>query len=235
MSDFLFELALQIKDRLPANLAILKKISALNPANMLGSRDSRDLSVLAASISTLRATPIDISAVEAEWRLLKHTPVGATSTTPLLQFWTAVARYKCGADPVFPNLTRLASSMFVLPISNASVERLFSVMGVVKNKLRNVLAMPMVDAILAVRYGLVRRGETCDNFEVLPAMLSRFNQSMYDHKRVQAEAPSQAQASAQAPAASQGDGRGEGEEDEEMLEILRDVEELFGEPIFLVD
>ena len=69
-------------------------------------------------------------------------------------------------------------------------------------------------------------------------MLSRFNQSMYDHKRVQAEAPSQAQASAQAPAASQGDGTGEGEgegEDEEMLEILRDVEELFGEPIFLVD
>ena len=41
----------------------------------------------------------------------------------------------------------------------------------------------MVELVLEVRYGLCRRGETSDNFQILPGILARFNQNIYNHKR----------------------------------------------------
>ena len=55
-------------------------------------------------------------------------------------------------------------------------------------------------------------------------MLRLFNQNMYDHKRRrEATKPGVAQ---------QEEGEMEGEE-EDMIQLLNDVEELFGEPVFL--
>ena len=69
----------------------------------------------------------------------------------------------------------LASILLCLPVSNGTVERLFSIMGVVKTKIRNSLATPMVEAILFVRYSLKRRSETCADCIILPQMLTKFN------------------------------------------------------------
>ena len=53
-------------------------------------------------------------------------------------------------------------ALLCLPTYNATVERLFSMMGLIKNKVRNSLAISMVEAILTTRHGILRRGETCD-------------------------------------------------------------------------
>ena len=94
-------------------------------------------------------------------------------------------------------------------------------MSVIKTKLRNKLAIPVVDSVLRVRYSLQRRNETCATMAILPEMLSKFNTSMYDHKRIQ-------------PSTSRAAREQEGEEDEseEFVSVLQDVEELLGEPIF---
>ena len=40
----------------------------------------------------------------------------------------------------------------------------------------------MVEGILASRYGLKRRTETCVNMTILPSMLAKFNTSMYSYR-----------------------------------------------------
>jgi hypothetical protein len=58
---------------------------------------------------------------------------------------------------IFAELTYTAISMLTLPHSNAEIERLFSQMNVVKNKLRNRL-------ILTIRSGLKRFNKCCHNY-----------------------------------------------------------------------
>ena len=76
-----------------------------------------------------------------------------------------------------------------LPLSNATVERLFSIMGVIKNRLRNCLAIPMVEGVLATRYGVERHGELCSNITILPKIMQSFTYCMYDHKSASKPVP----------------------------------------------
>ena len=226
LSDFLFEMAVQIQARLPDNVAILKKINIMAPKNLLGGGIVRELGALATSFQTVGGEPFDVSALEGECRRLRNTTLDVNRNSPSLVFWSAIAAFRNGDNLIFPQLTRLSSVLICLPVSNATVERLFSAMAVIKTKLRNSLAIPMVEAILSVRYGFKRRGENCSTFEILPAMLTRFNTNMYDHKRPKTtasiEVPDQGNEVAN-----------EGNDDEEFIQVLNDVEELFGEPVFL--
>ena len=61
-------------------------------------------------------------------------------------------------------------------------------------------------------------------------MMQQFNQNMYDHIRARAVAPAQ---DAAQPVQGTGPNAEEDNDDAEMAEILNDVEELFGEPVFL--
>ena len=131
--------------------------------------------------------------------------------------------FKSGDAPLFPQLTKLVGALVCLPISNATVERLFSVMRIIKNKLRNSLAIPMVEAILTTRHGMKRQGQTCETFTPLPMMIDKFNCSMYDHHRRGAIVPP-------IPADAAVD-----DENDEIIQILDDVEEMFGDPIFLTN
>ena len=79
----------------------------------------------------------------------------------------------------------------------------------------------MVEAILTIRSGLRRRGETCSNFKILPGMMERFNSRMYDHHRArEAGGPARAQVEV------------EEEEDGDFEDILNDVEAAVGQPVF---
>jgi len=68
-----------------------------------------------------------------------------------------------------------------MPFSNASVERVFSAMDLLKTKLRNRLICDTVDALLSVRYGLKCFDVTAANFEAPTAMLKKFNVDMYEN------------------------------------------------------
>lgn len=71
-----------------------------------------------------------------------------------------------------------------LPFSNASVERAFSILNLVKSNLRNRLYVKTVDAILCVRFLLNWKRENCCNFTVTQLMIKLFKVDMYDHKKV---------------------------------------------------
>ena len=84
-------------------------------------------------------------------------------------------------------------------------------------------AVKMVEAILTTRCGINLRGENCAKFDILPGMLSRFNSSMYDHKH-----PSNA-----APVAAIQRNDDEENDDDELIQVLNDVEEMFGQPVYI--
>ena len=80
--------------------------------------------------------------------------------------------------PVFPYLIQLAAIFVCLPAIKATVETLFNILGVIKQKLRNCLAIPMVELVLEMR----RRGKTCANITILPEIRWRFSYQIYNLK-----------------------------------------------------
>ena len=60
---------------------------------------------------------------------------------------------------------------------NSEVERVFSQMNIVKNKLRNRMQAKMANALLAVRYGLKRSERSCFEYGIPPNIASKIGTS----------------------------------------------------------
>ncbi|KOB67942.1 Uncharacterized protein OBRU01_12969 [Operophtera brumata] len=68
------------------------------------------------------------------------------------KFWGEVAAFTDAAgERKFSSLSALVMGILSLPFSNASVERAFSIMNVVKQKLRNKMQSSTADHIIRVR------------------------------------------------------------------------------------
>ena len=70
-------------------------------------------------------------------------------------------------------------SLLAIPVSNASVERVFSQMSLVKSKLRNKMQQRSLENTLHVRAFMQRNGICCNKFTPTQEMLSRFTQYIY--------------------------------------------------------
>ena len=62
----------------------------------------------------------------------------------------------CGENP-FLDLFNCANQALILPHSDADVERVFSAINCAKNKLRNSMKIDLLNAILSIRFGLIRK------------------------------------------------------------------------------
>lgn len=52
-----------------------------------------------------------------------------------------------------------------MPFSNAEIERIFSQLNIIKNKMRNKISLDMINSILTIRYGL-KRNNKCYNYDI---------------------------------------------------------------------
>ena len=58
-------------------------------------------------------------------------------------------------------------------------------MNIVKNKLRNKMLLPMLSAILTVKYGMERHDKCCKNFELANAVIKKIGaMESYDPKKL---------------------------------------------------
>ena len=159
---FVVELIKEIQMRLPENIDCLLMLGKLHPKH--------DTSQCKDSISSLaakhRSTFNDMDQLENEWQALCLKEWSQDCMKDVVSFWAEVneKRNSVGQQR-FSNISSLALALLSLPFSNASVERIFSQMNVVHNKLRNRLVVRSVEAILQIRYGLKLRNETCVTFE----------------------------------------------------------------------
>ena len=81
------------------------------------------------------------------------------------------------------DIAQAALSVLSLPISNPFVERVFSVMNLVKYKIRNRMHLKMLNSTVTIRLRLNCQGKCCRDFDPTPAMLNRFTIDMYDIKK----------------------------------------------------
>lgn len=162
--------------RLPDNLELLQNFKLLRPRCI---RDTpfrtfhRVISIVAAPSST--------STLESEYGTLQSMLPSLAMSDNVSEFWRAVAKFTNSAgEPLFPKLSAVAFALLCLPVSNAAVERVFSLVTVTKTDHRNKLSVRTLEMILHVRCGLKEYG-CCNNFEPSPRFLEKFNSAvMYE-------------------------------------------------------
>lgn len=180
--NFLCRLAEQIQKRLPDNLTTLKMIADLHP-KVATSQVKPDIKII---LNHIQRTHIygNKNDIESEWLQLNNKTWSNTSSSA--EFYSEVYD-DCDAagHKRFENISKFGLALITVPISNASVERAFSIYNIVKNKLRNRLSIEMLQSIMMVRFSLQRNGGSfniCITFNPSKKMLSMFNIKMYDFK-----------------------------------------------------
>ena len=107
-----------------------------------------------------------------------------------VKFWAAVRKLTdARGDLCYKELADFALRAFSLPVSNAVVERVFSVMGIVKDKLRNRMSFLLLVAILRFRIHLKVIKKCCKNYSASKKMLELFTSDMYKYENLNSSSP----------------------------------------------
>lgn len=185
---FLLKLCKELINRMPDNLTTMQKLRYFTPAVCL-SNENIMFKDLPWELAPKGAAKHEI---ESEWRQLRGMSVKELfpnhitdscpwSSTP--QFWSKVGEIKNAVGkPIFEKLSNFALIANSVPISNAFVERIFSIMSIIKTKIRNRMGFQMLNSIVRVRTS-VKHFTCCENFVPTNRMFQRFNsKTMYPTK-----------------------------------------------------
>ncbi|XP_017464541.1 PREDICTED: uncharacterized protein LOC108357960 isoform X2 [Rhagoletis zephyria] len=161
--DFILKLVYQLRQRLPQNIETLRKLEFLSAENSL-KIVKQDMFKYFSDLK-VRYSETEIENIELQWKNICSYPWKNVNNT--LDFWSEVRQFRnaVGENP-FNELTDFVYCLLLLPLSNAEVERTFSAMNIVKTKHRNKMSFAMLNAILAIRYGLKNVQKCCNDFEI---------------------------------------------------------------------
>ncbi|XP_050063253.1 uncharacterized protein LOC126552585 [Aphis gossypii] len=170
-------------NRLPDNLQIIEKIKYLSPAECFNQFSRPKFSELPIEL----AGHINIDAIESQWRqlgsfkyneLITDTPINNIS---MVKFWIHLSQITTASgDHKFDELCQFALKIISLPISNAVVERMFSIMNVTKTKIRNRMGQQMLVALIRIKIHNQVKKNCCNTFTPTANMLKEFNTKMYN-------------------------------------------------------
>ncbi|KAK3931229.1 Protein FAM200B [Frankliniella fusca] len=200
-ANFLVRLTKELVERLPTCVEVVERLRFFAPERALALQARPKFQQLPLD---LIPDTMDGETIESQWaalgelRLVDIMPeVEDLSTINVEDFWGRVWQLKdAEGEQPYRKLAEYVLTLLSLPLSNAVVERIFSIMGVVKTKLRNRMSLKMLAAILLVRAhlgvsgltvqirgGIYTRDVCCKSFEPSPAMIERFTSAtMYDPK-----------------------------------------------------
>ncbi|KAK3924186.1 Translation initiation factor IF-2, partial [Frankliniella fusca] len=178
--NFLHAFVTELLGRLPSCVEGVAKMRAFVPSVALGERGRPRFSALPKDLISQSEEKAEEMA--SQWE--KFASMSLQDFCPdeedvkkvdIVKFWAAVGAMKDGGGELnFKELAGFALSFLTLPLSNAVVERLFSVLGVVKKKLRNRMGLEMLNSIFKIRTHLHAKGLCCVNFTPTPHMLASF-------------------------------------------------------------
>ena len=169
--------------RLPNNAKVFDGMSKFTPKvvlNLVSRPTFKDLPLFLVRQHT------DIGILETQWNtlvLVNRTELYPRQMDENIQssaFWALIYNHKnAGGEQLFQDIAELALRAFSLPFSNAEVERVFSVMGIIKTKSRNKIHINMLDSLLRIRLHLTVKKICCNKFKSNELMLSLFNSKIY--------------------------------------------------------
>lgn len=175
----------ELRNRLPDNFHILKKMALFSVEECLKVIKEPITDIAEA----LGYSPEQIDKIDSQWRNLTVVRWSETTTE---NFWSEVSKYKDATGTnCFQDVCEMALNILSLPHSNAEVERLFSQINIVKNKLRNRLHTKSVSAVITVRSGLRRVGKCCYSYELQEEVVKKIGtMAVYSEKRLDQAAAS---------------------------------------------
>lgn len=163
---FIASLVYSLRRRLPENIKILRHINNISADRALRVTKPSLVPIL----EELKIGPAVISNIEAQWKNLTLVQWSEKSVTE--SFWYEVKSFKdAGGNNPFCDLVTLVYRLLALPFSNAEVERTFSQLNFVKNKVRNRMDCNMVNAIIMIRSSLKNAGKCCHDFDISSEMI----------------------------------------------------------------
>ncbi|XP_071573822.1 uncharacterized protein [Temnothorax nylanderi] len=192
-TDFLVRLTEELTNRLPSCIESIEKLKAFSPNIALGAGGRPEFGNLPLNI--IQDSNLDLEAMESQWMKLASFQLSEicpdeddVEVVDIIKFWSCVWNMKNGAGHhIFQDLAKFVLSALSLPLSNAVVERLFSVLNVIKTKLRNKLQIEMLEALLRVRTHFQVNGVCCSSFEPSKEMIENFNsKQMYIRRQNEA-------------------------------------------------
>ena len=167
-------------ERMPSNLQIFHKMKLLSPVCCLNKQQK-------INFAELPLQPFfygeDLNTVENQWRKLQlvnwEEEFRGNVPNNILKFWPIVFNYVDGAgQQIFKELATIVLRLLTFPLSNAAVERVFSIMNSVKTKVRNRLKLTTLEAIIRTKIFCFNRKICCNNFTPTGHMLSLFNSNI---------------------------------------------------------
>lgn len=181
---FLLQLVEQVDKRLPATRNLFKGLSTLHPHMVLDATARAPFNQL--PLAHLREAEDNL--IEEQYRKILHRewreePVfNGTIPQDTARFWSGILQFQnsLGQRP-FQELATYALNCLTSPVSNAVVERTFSLVTSVKCKERNRMGLELLNALVRIRSKLYFSEKCCVNIVVTKRMLELFNaKQMYE-------------------------------------------------------
>ena len=141
--SFLFTLIKEFNKRVVENQDVLISLSLLKPEKIM--KDESKFGDL-----PFRHFCDDVSSAENEFRKIKQVDWNSENLDEV-QFWSKVSKYEVQGEKIFPVLSSYALMCLSLPVSNAYVERIFSIVSYLKDKYANRMQIPMLDSLLVIK------------------------------------------------------------------------------------
>lgn len=174
----------EIAIRLPIHNQFFKEFEFLNPNICLDPIKRNTVRDFPLTRETFKHF-IDKNKAVEEWReilyfyseeqLIKLKNLG------IPEFWQEVSTAKDFSSDIlkFSNICTLAKLVLSLPHSNASAERIFSILNDVKTKKRNRLGDNTVNAVTIIRSSFQDKNQTSADFKVTNEHIQLHNQNIY--------------------------------------------------------
>lgn len=178
--DFYIEACQQIIKRFPLKNNPLKELGVLKPENVKGGQSQSIIPLCTLFPKIVNEN--DFQQLDTEWRILRNIEEINTFSNDIELFWENVASLRNGNQTImFPLLTKTVFTILSLPHSSANVERIFSVINILKTKQRNRLSSETIVGLLHSQRFL--KNSTCYDFEIPQNMIGAMSKEYwYDHK-----------------------------------------------------
>ena len=163
----------EVKKRLPTAQNMFENLSKISPQVIL-SQVSR---CTFANLPFLKLFADKLDLLEDQYRKFilvdwKNEEIFKAEGIPVNnteKFWVSILQH-----PLFQDLAVYALTCLVTPVSNAVLERIFSLLTAVKTKPRNRMETELLDGIVRIRTDALLKGKCCKDLFILEKMLQRF-------------------------------------------------------------
>ncbi|XP_050516405.1 uncharacterized protein LOC126891268 [Diabrotica virgifera virgifera] len=178
--NFYIESVQQICSRFPLKDSLFEKMEFMDP-EVIRSRKIRSIGHISKLCPNL--FNVDIQTIDNEWLALRNFVIDFKDEyNDICEFWKYIASIKTPDHNGlrFSNLTNFVFNLLTLPVSSATVERVFSVVNLNKTKQRNRLKTSTLTAILHTKSLVNKNKAICSNFLIPKEMIKKLNQNIYD-------------------------------------------------------